>query len=88
MDAYKDVRKQFGNVGGEKVDYSFRMADTLGVKAISSSSTVTIARRVARFAEKYKMLWAGYGHDAIDDPEQFATPESYAKIISFASTLA
>ncbi len=99
MDSYKDVRKQFddagidlrilcynlnGNVKDEELDYSFRMAEALGVKGISSSSTVTIAKRVAPFAEKYKMLWAGHGHDAVDDPEQFATLESYAKIMSFS----
>ncbi len=98
MDTYKGIRKQFddagidlrilcynlnGNVKDSELDYSFQMAQALGVKAISSSSTVTIARRVAPFAEKYKMLWAGHGHDAVDDPEQFATLESYEKIMSF-----
>ncbi len=98
MDTYKGVRKQFddagidlrilcynlsGNVTDDEIDYSFRMAQALGVSAISSSSTVTIAKRVAPFADKYKLLWAGHGHDAVNDPEQFATPESFARIMSF-----
>jgi sugar phosphate isomerase/epimerase len=44
---------------------------------------VSIAKRVAPFADKYKLLWGGHGHDAVNDPEQFATLESYAKIMSF-----
>jgi sugar phosphate isomerase/epimerase len=98
MDTYKGVRKQFddagidlrilcynlnGQVTDDEIDYSFRMAQALGVSAISSTSTVTIAKRVAPFADKYKLLWAGHGHDAVNDPEQFATPESFAKIMSF-----
>jgi len=97
-DTWKGVRKQFddagidlrilcynlnGNVTDDEIDYSFRVAQALGVSAISSSSTVTIAKRVAPFADKYKILWAGHGHDAVNDPEQFATPESFAKIMSF-----
>jgi len=99
MDTYKGIRKQFddaginlrllcynlnGNVKDEEIDYSFRMAQALGVRAITSSSTVTIAKRVAPFADKYQLLWAGHGHDAVEDPEQFATPESFAKIMSFS----
>jgi sugar phosphate isomerase/epimerase len=102
MDAYKGVRKQFddagidlrilcynlnGNVKDEEIDYCFRMAQALGVRSISSSSTVTIARRVATFADQYKMLWGGHGHDAVNDPEQFATLESYAKIMSFSKNI-
>ncbi|HVW85269.1 MAG TPA: sugar phosphate isomerase/epimerase [Bryobacteraceae bacterium] len=98
MDAFKAVRKKFDDANidlkilcynlaasatDEEIDYSFRMAQALGVNAISSSSTVSVAKRVAPIAEKYKLLWGGHGHDAIDDPEQFATLESYAKIMSF-----
>jgi sugar phosphate isomerase/epimerase len=99
MDTFKGVRKQFDdagihlrilcynlgpNVTDEEIDYSFRMAQALGASAISSSSTVTVAKRVAPFADQYKLLWGGHGHDAVNDPEQFATLESYAKILSFS----
>jgi sugar phosphate isomerase/epimerase len=99
MDTFKGVRKQFDdaginlrilcynlgpNVKDDEIDYSFRMAQALGAGAISSSSTVTVATRVATFADQYKLLWGGHGHDAVNDPEQFATLESYAKIMSFS----
>ena len=34
------------------------------------------ARRVAAFADKHKIVWAGHGHDNTSDPEQFAKPET------------
>jgi hypothetical protein len=67
MDTFKSVREQFddagidlrilccnlnGNVTDDEIDYFFRMAQALGVSAISSSSTVAIAKRVAAFADK------------------------------------
>ena len=72
------------NVADEEIDYAFRMAEALGVRAISSSSTVTVAQRVAPFADKYKMLWGGHGHANISDPEQFATEQTFEKIMSFS----
>jgi sugar phosphate isomerase/epimerase len=99
MNKYHDLRKQFddaginlgilcynmnGNIVDDEIDYAFRMAQALGVRSISSSSTVTIAKRVAPFADKYKMIWAGHGHDDVNDPEQFAKPETFEKIMSFS----
>jgi sugar phosphate isomerase/epimerase len=99
MNKYRDLRKQFddaginlgilcynmnGNVVDEEIDYAFHMAQALGARSISSSSTVTIAKRVAAFADKYKMTWAGHGHDDVCDPEQFARPETFEKILGFS----
>jgi sugar phosphate isomerase/epimerase len=99
MNKYRDLRKQFddaginlgilcynmnGNIADEEIDYAFRMAQALGARSISSSSTVTIAKRVAAFADRYKMTWAGHGHDDVCDPEQFARPETFEKIMSFS----
>jgi sugar phosphate isomerase/epimerase len=99
MNKYRDLRKQFDDAGidlgvlcynmnvsvsDDEIDYAFRMAQALGVKAISSSSTVTVAKRAAVFADKYKMIWAGHGHDDVCDPEQFAKPETFEKIMSFS----
>jgi sugar phosphate isomerase/epimerase len=99
MNKYRDLRKQFddaginlgilcynmnGNIADDEIDYAFRMAAAMGVRSISSSSTVTIAKRVAAFADRYKMIWAGHGHDDVCDPEQFAKPETFEKIMSFS----
>jgi sugar phosphate isomerase/epimerase len=95
---WQGVRKQFNdqhvdlqilcynmgvNIPDADIDYAFRMAQALGVSAISSSSTVAVAKRVAPFAAKYKMMWGGHGHNDITDPEQFGTEDSFEKIMAF-----
>jgi len=70
------------NITEIDIDYAFRMAQALQVKIISSSSTVTVARRAAPIADKYKITWAAHGHDNVKDPEQFATPEVFAKVLA------
>jgi sugar phosphate isomerase/epimerase len=97
MDKFKDLRKQFdaagvtiellcynlnGNIADDEIEYSFQMAKALGARAISSSTRVAIARRVAPFAEKHKMMWGAHGHDNTKDPEEFSTPESFATVMS------
>ena len=72
------------NIADDEIDYAFKMAQATGVKAISSSSTVTIAKRVAPFADKYKIVWAGHGHDNVADPEEFAKPETFELIMSLS----
>lgn len=72
------------NATDEDIEYAFQMAKALDVKAISSSSTVAFAKRVAPFADKHKMIWAGHGHDNIADPEEFATPKSFETIMSYS----
>ena len=71
------------NATDDEIEYAFQMAKALNVKAISSSSTVSFARRVAPFADKHKMWWSGHGHDNLTDPEEFATPKSFETIMSF-----
>ena len=95
---FKAVRKKFedagisvsllcfnlnGNVPDDLIEYSFQMAKGLGVNIMSSSSTLAIAKRVAPFADKHKIRWGGHGHDNVTDPNEFATPESFATIISY-----
>jgi sugar phosphate isomerase/epimerase len=85
-DAGIDIRLVCYNMGlnitDDEIDYAFRMARALGAKAISSSSTVTVAGRVAPIADKYRLPWGAHGHDNIKDPEQFATPKTFAKVMA------
>jgi sugar phosphate isomerase/epimerase len=96
---WEGVRKQFNDAGialailcynmnvnmaDEEIDYAFAMARAMKVKAISCSATVTFAKRVAAFADKYKIVWAGHGHDNTSDPEQFAKPETFEFIMSLS----
>ena len=99
MDKFKDVRKRFDAAGidvrilcfnmtqsitDEEIDYAFRMAKGLGARAISSTTQVSVSKRVAPFADKHKMMIGFHGHDATWDPNEFATPESFATAMSYS----
>ncbi len=97
---WKGVRKQFNDAGvdiqilcynmninttkDDEIEYAFQMARDMGVRAISCSTTVAMAKRVAPFADKYKIMWGGHGHANIYDDEEFAKPETFSKIMSFS----
>jgi sugar phosphate isomerase/epimerase len=93
LDHFANVRKQWDDAGillyaynlsfndsftDEEIDRGFQMAKAMGVKAITASSTLTAAKKVAPFADKHKIPVAMHGHDNIKDPNQFAKPESFA----------
>jgi sugar phosphate isomerase/epimerase len=73
------------NISDDEIEHAFQMARALKVKAISSTSTVMVAKRVAPVAEKYKLVWGGHGHAAVNDPNEFATPESFERIMSLSN---
>ncbi len=95
---WKAVAKKFNDAGvdvallcynmqdrmtDEDVEYGFRMAEGLGVKAISTSTTLTMAKRIAPVADRHKLLVGYHGHDATGDPNQTATLESYDTLMSY-----
>jgi sugar phosphate isomerase/epimerase len=91
---FQGVRKRFNSAGisifgynysfrddftDEEIDRGFEMTKALGASVITASTTLPIAARVAPFAEKHKMMVAMHGHSNTKDPNEFATPESFAK---------
>ena len=98
-DTFKPVRKKFDSAGidlhlltynfprkcsDEEIEYAFQMAKALGVKGITTSTQVSIAKRVAPFADKHKMMVGYHGHDNTADPEEFATLETYATAMALS----
>ena len=96
---FKGVKKQFNDAGinveilcfnqrmtatDDEIDYAFQMAKALEVKAISCSSTIDFAKRVAPFADKHKIIWAGHGHDDVKNPQEFSSPDRFETIMSFS----
>jgi sugar phosphate isomerase/epimerase len=67
----------------EELDYVFRMAKALGARGVTTSTQLTVARRVAPIAESYKMPIGFHGHDNIQDPNETGSLESYEKALSF-----
>lgn len=99
LEDIKKIRKKFDDAGielysfnisfndgfsDEEIDRGFDISKALGVNVITASSTLTAAKRVAPFAEKHKIQVAMHGHDNVKDPNQFATPESFAAALAMS----
>lgn len=99
LDYFTGVRKKFDNAGinlyaynltlgedasDEEIDRSFAMTNALGVGIMTSSTTLPGARRMAPFADKHNLIVAFHGHSDTKDPNQFATPESFAKALAMS----
>ena len=99
LDTFAKVRHQWNDAGIElyaynlsfnnsftdaEIDRGFEMANAMGVKVITASSTISAAKKVAPFADKHKIQVAMHGHDNLTDPEQFAKPESFAAALEMS----
>lgn len=62
----------------EEIARGFEITRALGAQIITASTTLDVAKRIAPFAEKYKMVVAMHGHSNTSDPNEFATPDSFA----------
>jgi sugar phosphate isomerase/epimerase len=95
---WKAVTKKFNDAGvqvtllcynmqdsmkDDDIEYGFQMAKGLGAKGITTSTTVSMSKRIAPYADKHKLLVGYHGHDQTGDPNQFATLESYAVGLSY-----
>jgi sugar phosphate isomerase/epimerase len=61
-----------------EIDRGFEMTKALGAEIITASTQLDTARRIAPFAEKHQMVVAMHGHSNVNDPNEFATPDSFA----------
>ncbi len=99
MDKFKEVRKKFDQAGiqlalstfnmsesttDDEIEYGFQMAKALGVRAITTSTQVTVSKRVAPFADKHKLMVGYHGHDQTDNPNEFSSPETFSTALSYS----
>lgn len=97
---FHDVRNKFDHAGVKlyaynysfnkhmtdaEFDRGFQFARALGVKHITASSQVSIARKVDEYARKYKIMVGFHGHDNTQDPDEFSLPDTFARAIEGAS---
>jgi sugar phosphate isomerase/epimerase len=98
MDKFKDVRKKFDDAGielrlltynmnvnttkDEDIEYGFEMAKALGVRGITTSTQVSMAKRIAPFADKYKIRVGFHGHDQVDRPDEVSTEETFKTVMA------
>jgi sugar phosphate isomerase/epimerase len=92
------VRKKFNDAGIEvavvsgemndrmtdqDIEYQISIAEGMRVKALNTSTTLTMAKRIAPIADKHKMRIGYHGHDQTNDPNQTATLESYDTLMAY-----
>jgi sugar phosphate isomerase/epimerase len=71
------------SMSDDDIEYGFKMAKALGVKAITTSTTLTMAKRIAPIADRHQLMVGYHGHDATNDPNQTATLESYDTLMAY-----
>ncbi len=97
LDHFRGIANRFTGAGIEIYAYNgsfgpsaeennrtFEIAKALGAQIITWSGTVSIARQVASLADRHQMIVAVHGHSDVKDPNQFATPESFAKVMGMS----
>jgi len=96
---FRAIRKKFDNAGIEiyaytlnfredftdpELDKCFEQAKALGAKTIASSTQLTVAPRLVSFADKHKIYVALHGHSNTGDPNEFSSPETFAKALAMS----
>ena len=80
MDKFKELRKKFNDEGisieiakfpldrmsPEEIDYSFKVAKTLGAKGITLERSDKIVKELAPYADKHKTLIGYHNHTKVD----------------------
>lgn len=99
LDFFRDIRRRFDEAGIQlyaytlnfqdkftdaELDRGFQMTKALGTDLITTSTTLTCAKRLAPLAEKHKVRVAMHGHDNTTDPNEFARPESFAQALAMS----
>ena len=68
----------------EEIDATFQHAKSLGAEVIASSMTISMAQRVAAFADRHKFPVALHGNSNLADANRFASAESFARGMAFS----
>jgi len=66
----------------DEIEYGFMMAKALGVKVMSTSTQVSMAKRTAPFADKHKIYLAYHGHDQTKNPDEVSSPDTFATVLA------
>lgn len=97
---FEDLRKRFDDAGiqlyaynysfrkqftDEEIDRGFQMTRAMGLKYITSSSNISMAHRIDRFTQKYKIVVGFHGHSKLDHPDDFSTAATFARALKGAS---
>jgi sugar phosphate isomerase/epimerase len=93
LDHFQAIRRKFAAAGirvwaynyspdvrftDEEINRGFEMAKALGAEIITASATLESAKKMASFADKHRLVVAMHNHSNTKDPNEFASPESFA----------
>src|SRR5581483_5308866 len=85
-DAGIDLRLLCFNINRQMTDdtieYGFNMAKWLGVKAMTTSTQISVAKRIAPIAEKHQMIVGFHGHDSVDQPDEVHNEASFQAVMA------
>jgi sugar phosphate isomerase/epimerase len=99
LDHFRAIRQKFDAAGiriwaynyspdvrftDEEINRGFEIAKALGAEIITASATLESAKKIAPFAEKHRMVVAMHNHSNTKDPNEFATPESFAAAMTLS----
>ena len=102
LDHFKNARKKFDAAGititaycynmnasftDAEIDRGFEMTKALGAPVMTTSTQMDVAKRIAPLAEKHKITVGLHGHSNVTDPNEFATPESFAAAMKMSKYL-
>jgi sugar phosphate isomerase/epimerase len=102
LDHFRNARKKFEAAGinvhafcynmnasftDAELERGFEMTKAMGAEVMTTSTTMDVARRLAPLADKHKMIVGLHGHSNITDPNEFATPESFAAAMKMSKYL-
>jgi len=102
MDVIEGIRQQFERAGirilaynatfkddisDQELELGFRVAKALGTDTVNSSATVRVMDRVDAVAQQYRIRVGMHNHANVDKPNEFATPDSFARGMAGKSDL-
>jgi len=103
LDHIRAIRRKFDNAGIALSAYAYNIRDdftldeiargfditrALGLAAMTTSATVSVTPRIAAQAEKYKIVVGLHGHSNIQDPNEFARPETFVAAMKLSPYIA
>jgi len=102
MEVIAAIREQFDDAGihilaynatfkddisDQELGLAFRIAKELGTDTINSSATVRVMERVDAVARQYQIRVGIHNHANVKNPNEFATPDSFARGMAGKSDL-
>lgn len=76
-----DMKEDFTDA---ELDRGFEMARALGASRIATSSTFRVAARLVPLMERHRIQVAFHGHTNAADPNEFAGPDSFRRVLSMS----